>query len=439
MTSQNRLGILVGGGPAPGINSALSAAVIEATKAGVEVVGIYDGFEHLIAGRTDMTRSLAVDDVSRIHFEGGSILRTARANPTKNDADLQRTIATLKQLGVGMLITIGGEDTATAASRICQDSGGEVRVAHVPKTIDNDLPLPANTPTFGFETARHLGTQWVLNLMEESRTTNRWCLVVVMGRKAGHLALGIGKAAGATITVIPEEFAAEEISLDDVCRVVEGAIFKRRVQGRSDGLAVIAEGVAAMMDPAQLARVPGVEVAADAYGNIRLEKIPLAAIIQRELGRRAEERGEALPLVAVTLGYELRCAAPIPFDIDYTRTLGYGAVRFLLGDSPSDGLSGGVICLEAGRLHVLPFDGLRDPKTGRVETRMVDVGSEHYLVAREYMLRLRPADFEDAATVARLAEAAHMSAEDFASTYRPIVERDDLERVRSVLAPNVHR
>jgi 6-phosphofructokinase 1 len=435
MTSRDRLGILVGGGPAPGINSALSAAVIEARKAGVEVVGIYDGFEHLIAGRTDMTRSLAIEDVSRIHFEGGSILRTSRANPTKNEADLQRTIETLSQLGVGMLITIGGEDTATAASRVCQDSGGEIRVAHVPKTIDNDLPLPANTPTFGFETARHLGTQWVLNLMEESRTTNRWCLVVVMGRKAGHLALGIGMAAGATVTVIPEEFASEQVSLEDVCQVVEGAMFKRRVQGRNDGLGVIAEGVAAKMDPSHLANIPGVEVAADAYGNIRLEKIPLAAIIQRELERRAAERGEKLPLVAVTLGYELRCAAPIPFDIDYTRTLGYGAVRFLLGDAQADGLSGGVVCLEAGRLRVLPFDGLRDPSTGRVETRMVDVGSEQYLVAREYMLRLRPGDFADSEGIARLAEAAHMTPEQFTMAYRPLVERDDLEGSGAILAP----
>jgi 6-phosphofructokinase len=424
MISQQRMGILVGGGPAPGINSALSAAVIEAVKSGVDVIGIYDGFEHLIHGRTDMIRSLNAEDVARIHFEGGSILRTARANPTKNAADLQRTIDTLKLLDVGVLITIGGEDTATAAARICEESRGDIRVAHIPKTIDNDLPLPTNTPTFGFETARHLGTQWALNLMEESRTTNRWCLVVVMGRKAGHLALGIGKAAGATITVIPEEFSAAEISLEGLCLVVEGSILKRRVQGRSDGLAIIAEGVAAKMDPEQLAGIPGVEVTHDAYGNIRLEKIPLASIIERELIRRAAERGASLPLVAVTLGYELRCAAPIPFDIDYSRTLGYGAVRFLLGESPQDGLTGGVICLDAGRLRVLPFDDLHDPKSGKVRTRMVDITSEHYMVAREYMLRLRLSDLEDPPTLARLAEAAGTTTDDFRDTYLPIIKSD---------------
>jgi len=423
MASQVRLGILVGGGPAPGINSALSAAVIEAAKNGIDVIGIYDGFEHLIKGRTDMTRALTADDVARLHFEGGSILRTARANPTKSDADVARTIETLKQLGVSVLITIGGEDTATAAARICQDSRGDIRVAHIPKTIDNDLPLPADTPTFGFETARHLGTQWALNLMEESRTTNRWCLVVVMGRKAGHLALGIGKAAGATITVIPEEFSAEEIALEDLCLIIEGAILKRRLAGRSDGLAVIAEGVAAKMNPDQLASIPGVEVSHDAYGNIRLEKIPLAAIIERELSRRAAEQGASLPLVAVTLGYELRCAAPIPFDIDYTRTLGYGAVRFLLGGQ-QDGLTGGVVCLEAGRLNILPFEELHDPVSGKVRTRMVDTASEHYLVAREYMQRLKRSDLDDSSTVERLAEMAGKTPEDFAREYRRIIDAD---------------
>src|SRR3990172_2466407 len=420
-----RLGILVGGGPAPGINSALSAAAIEAIKAGLDVTGIYDGFQHLIQGRTDMNCPLRLIDVSRIHSQGGSIIRTSRANPTRSEADLRRTADTIKALRITHLVTIGGEDTATAAAQVCQSSAGALRVAHIPKTIDNDLPLPANAPTFGFETARHLGTQWALNLMEESRTTNRWCLVVVMGRKAGHLALGIGKAAGATVTVIPEEFPAEEISLDDLCLVLEGAIIKRRAQGRRDGIAVVAEGVAAKMDPNQLAAIPGVEVGHDSYGNIRLEKIPLAAILEREVVRRFAERGESLPMVAVTLGYELRCAAPIPFDIDYTRTLGYGAVRFLLNeDSDERTRSGGLVCLDNGRLRVLPFEDLQDPETGRVHTRMVDIHSEHYKVAREYMIRLQRRDFHDQFFLPQLAAAAGMEVPEFARRFEPAVAFD---------------
>ncbi|MEX2159385.1 MAG: diphosphate--fructose-6-phosphate 1-phosphotransferase [Dehalococcoidia bacterium] len=420
--SEKRLGILVGGGPAPGINSALSAAVIEAIKAGVEVVGIYDGYEHLIKGSTEMVRPLAISDVSRIHFQGGSIIRTSRANPTRNEADLQRTVETLRKLSVSYLITIGGEDTASAAAQVYRHSDGAIRVAHIPKTIDNDLPLPENAPTFGFETARHLGTQWVLNLMEESRTTNRWCLTVVMGRKAGHLALGIGKAAGATVTIIPEEFSASQISLDDLCLVVEGAILKRRSLGQDYGLAVVAEGVAAKMDPDQLARSPGVEVGYDAYGNIRLEKIPLASILEREIVRRFAARGDSLSIVAVTLGYELRCAAPIPFDIDYTRTLGYGAVRFLLDDERAP--SGGLVCLDDGRLRILPFDDIQDPESARIATRMVDINSDHYRVAREYMVRLNRRDFEHERSLASLAEAANMDVAAFVERFRPIVEPD---------------
>jgi 6-phosphofructokinase 1 len=426
MKPDKRLGILVGGGPAPGINSALSTVVIGAVTSGFDVLGIYDGFQHLIEGREDMVRPLEIGDVSRIHFQGGSIIRTSRANPSRSGEDLRRTVETILKLGLTHLVTIGGEDTGTAAAKVARASNGRLRVAHIPKTIDNDLPLPGNAPTFGFETARHVGTQWVLNLMEESRTTDRWCLVVVMGRKAGHLGLGIGKSAGATVTVIPEEFAADRICVGDVCAVIEGAILKRRAMGRSHGLAVVAEGVAAKMDPDELRKTLGVEVGHDPHGNIRLEKIPLAAILERELVRRFAERGESLPLVPLTLGYELRCAAPIPFDIDYTRTLGYGAIKFLL---EHDELvrHGGIVCLDEGRLRLVPFENLQDPATGRISTRMVDIHSEHYTVAREYMIRLRRRDFEDAAFLDKLAAAAKMSAPEFVNRFRPVIEGDRTE------------
>ena len=426
--TNHRLGILVGGGPAPGINSALGAATIAAIQAGLDVVGIYDGFQHLMQGRTDMVRPLGISDVSRIHFQGGSIIRTSRANPARSDDELEFTLEALRKLELSHLITIGGEDTASSAARICQQGAAGIRVAHIPKTIDNDLPLPANAPTFGFETARHVGTQWTLNLMEESRSTNRWCLVAVMGRSAGHLALGIGKAAGATVTIIPEEFSASTISVDDVCLIIEGAILKRRVLGLRHGLVVIAEGVAAKMDPEQLAKIPGIEVGHDAHGHIRLEKIPLAAIIEREVMRRFAERGESLSLVSVSLGYELRCADPIPFDIDYTRTLGYGAIRFLVSDAVDDpSLSGGLVCLEDGRLRVLPFEEVQDQQTGRINARMVDVQSEHYRVAREYMIRMRRSDLDDDEIMLRLKAETTMSAERLSDRFSPMFDADVLK------------
>lgn len=417
-----RMGILVGGGPAPGINSVIGAAAIEAINAGLEVVGIYDGFEHLMKGRTDMVRPLTIPDVSRIHFEGGSILRTSRANPTRKAEDLQNTVKALKELGIRYLVTIGGDDTAFSASEVAKAAGGQIRVAHVPKTIDNDLPLPGGMPTFGFETARHVGTELVRNLMEDSRTTNRWYFVVVMGRKAGHLALGIGKAAGATVTVIGEEFPKERIALSEVCDVLEGAILKRRLLGRKDGVAVIAEGIGEKLNPEELAKIPGVEVEYDPHGHIRLGEIPLATILKREIQRRFAERGEKMTIVDVTLGYELRCAPPIPFDIDYTRTLGYGAVKFLLSEPDTDALMlGGMVCLDSGRIRVLPFDELRDPVTGRTKVRLVDIHSEHYKVAREYMIRLEPRDLEDSTTLERLAEAAKVTPEQFKAKFAHVV------------------
>jgi len=234
-SEQRRLGILVGGGPAPGINSAISAATIEAINSGLDVIGIYDGYQHLMRGRLDMVSPLAISDVSRIHFQGGSILRTSRANPTAKREELECTVEALRGLGIADLVTIGGDDTAFAASEVAKASENTIRVAHIPKTIDNDLPLIGSMPTFGFETARHVGTQLVRNVIEDARTTSRWYFVVVMGRKAGHLALGIGKAAGVTLTIIPEEFQQERISVNQVCDILEGAILKRRSWGANTG------------------------------------------------------------------------------------------------------------------------------------------------------------------------------------------------------------
>jgi 6-phosphofructokinase 1 len=417
------IGILVGGGPAPGINSAISAAALKGLNEGCEVIGIMDGWENLVAGRTDATVRLDVADVSRIHHQGGSVLRTSRANPTASPESLARTVESLRRLGITDLVTIGGDDTAFGAREVAIAAGGEFRVAHVPKTIDNDLPLPGDRPTFGYSTARYVGSQLALNLMEDSRTTNRWFFVVVMGRKAGHLALGIGKAAGATLTIIPEEFRDDQIDVSDVCDILEGAILKRRAMGRRDGLAVIAEGIGEKLDPEGLSRLPGVVVEHDEYGNIRLSEIPLETILKREIQRRFAERGERIPIVDLTLGYELRCAPPVPFDIDYTRTLGYAAVRFLLEEPKDESLAvGGLVCLgRAGHLRVLPFDELRDPDTGRTKVRLVDVGSESYEVAREYMIRLEKKDLDDLTMLGVMADAANLTPQDFLARFESSV------------------
>jgi 6-phosphofructokinase 1 len=198
------MGVLVGGGPAPGLNGVISAATIEGINQGFEVIGFRDGFKWLAAGDLQHYTKLTIADVKEIHLKGGSILGTARTNPAKSETSMHNVLDVLNKLDVTALVTIGGDDTAFSASHVYRRGAGSIRVAHVPKTIDNDLPLPGSTPTFGFETARHYGVQLLRNLTEDARTTSRWYIIISMGRAAGHLALGIGKAGAATITIIPE-------------------------------------------------------------------------------------------------------------------------------------------------------------------------------------------------------------------------------------------
>src|SRR3954465_3312490 len=189
MADQSKLAILVGGGPAPGINSVIGAATIRACLSGIPVLGVRDGFQWIMRGELQHARPLDIESVSRIHFRGGSCLGTARANPTKDPKTLDATLKSLQQLGVTKLVTIGGDDTAFSAMRLSAHSQGTLQVVHVPKTIDNDLDLPAWIPTFGYQTARHVGTGIVRDLLTDAQTTSRWYFVVAMGRKAGHLAL----------------------------------------------------------------------------------------------------------------------------------------------------------------------------------------------------------------------------------------------------------
>ena len=233
----NKLAILVGGGPAPGINSVIGAATIRARLGGLDVVGIRDGFEWIMQGDIDQTMPLTIDSVSRIHFRGGSTLGTSRANPTKDEKLLDTTLDSFKRLGVSQLITIGGDDTAYSAMTLERRSNGALRVVHVPKTIDNDLFLPDHVDTFGYQSARHYGAEIVKNLMVDAKTTSRWYFVVAMGRKAGHLALGIGKGAGTTLSLITEEFKRADPPHDHRRHADrrDHQAAQRRAQGRRGG------------------------------------------------------------------------------------------------------------------------------------------------------------------------------------------------------------
>ena len=235
-----KVGLVVGGGPAPGVNGVISATTITAIENGCDVIGIMDGFKWLGRGETQHVRPLTISDVSRIHLSGGSIIRTSRSNPTNSKERLQNVVDALTSLDIEYLISIGGDDTAYTASRVTAQAAGAIKTAHVPKTIDNDLPLPESTPTFGYTTARHLGVTVVKNLSEDARTTQRWYFIVAMGRTTGHLALGIGKAAGATLSIVPEEFGEKPVTIKEICDILEGAILKRLSMGRGFGVAILA-------------------------------------------------------------------------------------------------------------------------------------------------------------------------------------------------------
>src|SRR5438477_9010945 len=121
--------------------------------------------------------------------------------------------------------------------------------------MDNHLALPPHVATFAFQPARHYGVDIVKNRMVGAKTTSRWYIVVAMGRKAGHLALGIGKAAGVPLTLIPEEFPSHQITLKEICDIVEGSIIKRRSQQRDHGVAILAEGLLEFMSEQHLEEV----------------------------------------------------------------------------------------------------------------------------------------------------------------------------------------
>jgi 6-phosphofructokinase len=382
---------------------------------GVEVLGIRDGFEWIMQGNVDRVRPLSIDEVSRIHFRGGSHIGISRANPTKNPEHLENTVISLLRLNVSQLITIGGDDTAFSAMKLEEKAQGRIQVVHVPKTIDNDLDLPAYVDTFGFQTARHIGVDIVKNLMVDAKTTSRWYFVIAMGRKAGHLALGIGKAAGATLTLIPEEFGEGRIRLKALVDTLVGSILKRLSYGRRDGVAILAEGLVLDIPPEDLAQLEDVE--RDAHGNVRIAEVNIGEILKAQVQARLKQFNIKTTIVAKNIGYELRCADPIPYDMEYTRDLGYCATKYLL-----TGGNAAMVSLQGGHFVPVPFKDMLDPKTGKAKIRLVDVRSTRYAIARRYMIRLRRDDFQDPHELAKFAATCGLSLQEFRDEFEYLIQ-----------------
>lgn len=409
--TNKRYGILVGGGPAPGINSVISSVTLEVLKRGHSVIGIYDGFRHLMEGKTEI-EFLTIPKVTRIHRLGGSILRTARSNPTKKEEHLRNTVEALKDIGITHLVTIGGDDTLFSATKVAEYSSKymnyELKFCHVPKTIDNDLPLPPGIRTFGYETARSEGARMVHTYFSDARATGRWFVVVAMGRKTGHLALGIGKSASATLTLIPEEF--KEITLQRVVDTIAASVIKRRAIGTYHGVAIVAEGFLEFIKEDELKKLvtSHQSISYDEHGHLRLAELNFSDILKFALQKRLEEFGIEMRLVDQEIGYELRCVAPCAYDIDYTRNLGFGAVEFL-----EAGNTAAMITIQGDRFVPMTFEDLQDPETGKTRVRAVDTRSLAFRIAKEYMIRLEKRDLDNEEMLKKLASAAHVSPEEF--------------------------
>ena len=415
VTPRNRLGILVAGGPSPGINSVISAATIRSLVSGVEVVGILDGFKWIMRGDISHVRELTIDLVSRIHFTGGSFIGIAGDNPTKDPKLLEQAVGSLLRLNIDKLVTIGGDDTAYTAMRVEQMAQGRIHVVHVPKTIDNDLDLPAGISTFGFQTARHYGFEIVRNLMVDARTTSRWFFIVMMGRKAGHLALNVSKAAGNTLTLIPEEFPeSSPLTLKRLVNIITGSIIKRLAYGDPDGVAILAEGLLDKMPAKDLETLGQLEH--DAHDNVRFDEIDFGLAIKREVQKRLSGLGIKSTLVAKNVGYELRCCDPIAYDIEYTRDLGYHAATHLL-----EGGNAVMASVQNGKFIPIPFPEMIDPMTGRARIRLVDVKSDPFNVLQNFMIRLTKEDFEDLSELSKYAVVAGLSVEEFRNQFQDAV------------------
>lgn len=377
-TNNGNIGILVSGGPAPGINSVIASVVFNATKAGYKIKGFSQGLKGIINNGTDSIIDLTPSDVIPIQKKGGSILRTIRFNPFKNEEYKGIFFKVLKEANINKLVMIGGDGTASLAYLISKKS--DIQVIHIPKTIDNDLILPNQHPSFGFETARYIGTKLISTLMTESKTTERWFIVKTMGRNAGFLSLGLGIASGATLTIIPEQFS-KGITPDDVADVILSSIKRRHASGKNYGTVILAEGITDLFDPEAVSALKN--SAKDPLGRTIFADIPLQDLIVNALDAKVKQEDDLLDvrLKAEDLGYVMRCADPVSFDVEYTRFLGYGAVKFM-----KEGRSGVTVVKNYDKLDCVNLEQMTDSK-GNIISRKVDLESDLYEIACSFMFK----------------------------------------------------
>ncbi|WP_462280088.1 6-phosphofructokinase [Salinivirga cyanobacteriivorans] len=385
---QEAIAIICGGGPAPGINNVVSTTARVFLKNGYRVVGVHEGFKGLLS-EDRQTVDIDFEFADRIFHQGGSALKMSRFKPKDTDFDA----SFFKQHNVRLLVSIGGDDTASTAARLAdylQTQDLDVKSIHVPKTIDNDLPLPEGVPTFGYQTAKETGVTLGNTVYEDARTSQNWFVMCAMGREAGHLAFGIGAACHFPMIIIPEIFNKTAITIDKIVRLVISSIVKRRLMHIRYGVAMISEGVFHFLEKSDL-EATGIQFEYDAHGHPELNQVSKAHIFNQLVMRKIKELKLDHKSRPVELGYAMRCARPIGFDLSYTSQLGRGVYTLFK--------AGHTKCMvsQSPEKDVIPLylDDLRDAD-GRIKTRLVNINSHKVSTVYEMLHYLTDDDIEAA-------------------------------------------
>jgi len=383
------IAILAGGGPAPGINTVIASVAKVFLKEGYRAIGIHEGYKGLFAYKPDLIEfDFAICD--KIMNQGGSFLQMSRHKPKNNEF---KTDFFTKN-NVKLLVTIGGDDTASTANRISKflsDNNISIQNIHVPKTIDNDLPLPAGSPTFGYQSAKEAGVKIANTVYEDARTSGNWFIVSAMGREAGHLAFGIGAACHYPMIIIPEMFNKTRVSFDKITNLIISSMIKRKILGINYGAAIVSEGVFHFMTNTEI-EATDISFTYDDHGHPELGNVSKAHIFNMLLQRKMKTMNINIKSRPVELGYELRCVDPSAFDRLYCSLLGIG-VKILF----DQGNTGCMVTSDPkGDIVPLFLKDVED-KNGKVKPRLVDIDSQKSeLVFRNNMHFLRETDYKAA-------------------------------------------
>ena len=383
--------ILTGGGPAPGMNTVVGTIAKTFISKGYRVIGLHGGYSAVFSSQP---RYCDIDFIlaDTIFNRGGSYLMMSRYKPSQEDFDNNFNLEFFEKNNVKLLVTVGGDDTASTANRIAaflRDKKYPIQNIHVPKTIDNDLPLPNNQPTFGFNSAKAQGTFVATTIYEDARTSGNWFVVSAMGRSAGHLAIGISSACHYPMCIIPEMFNKTDLTIDKVVNMCVSAILKRNIMGVPYGAIMVSEGIFHVLSSEELKKT-GVTFSYDDHGHPELGKVSKAQVLNTALENKLKSLGMKVKSRPVEIGYDVRCHTPVAFDLTYCSSLAYGVWR--LFEAKETGCM--VYVDNNGDASPLYLVDLQDKETKKIPPRLVDVDRQevqnivkyemHYITESDY-------------------------------------------------------